>query len=359
MPDKNYNTIIVGGGIIGSSIFFELSKSLGNKVLLVEAKKVGTAGATGKTGAIIRAFDPVPEVMELAVNSIDVFKNFKKHTGVDNSFFHHDLAYRTAVESNKIERLIEKYRFETDDISVRDADYFKTRFNFPENSLIIHDKGAGYVDPQKTCRSYALAGCIHGGVLLEGTRVISLLNTDGYCQGVKTNKGDFFADKVIFAGGAEGIGILDELFPELSNMLRNKRIQYLLTTIEPINKSHVTPPIVLDDISEFYMKPIGKNKALMGKVIDEWDLDLENISPFSNHDKKQIVDFFKQQLPQIKSIDVDTKVVGYDLYTPSKQGVIELSSIASNCLFVSGFSGQGFKLAPEISKAASKVSMAI
>ncbi|TXL01873.1 hypothetical protein BMR09_17675, partial [Methylococcaceae bacterium CS3] len=60
MLRDNYNTIIVGGGIIGSSIFFELSKILGNKVLLVEAKKVGESGATSTTGAIVRAFDPVP-----------------------------------------------------------------------------------------------------------------------------------------------------------------------------------------------------------------------------------------------------------------------------------------------------------
>ncbi|GAW87469.1 glycine oxidase [Bathymodiolus platifrons methanotrophic gill symbiont] len=359
MLRDNYNTIIVGGGIIGSSIFFELSKILGNKVLLVEAKKVGESGATSTTGAIVRAFDPVPEIMDLAVNSLDFFKNFKKHTGVDNTFFQHDLVYRTAMNGNKIDEQINQYDFKSGGIFIQDSSFFKKRFKFSRSGLLIHDVGAGYLDPLETCRNYVLAGCSNGGNLLENTRVINLLNESEYCHGIKTNNGDIFADKIIFAGGAEGVGILETLFPSLSKTLRNKRIQYLLGTMSPGGNPYETPPIVIDDISEYYIKPMGNGAVLMGKVIDEWDLDLKKIPPFSAIDERKIIDFFNKKLPNINTIKVNKKVVGYDLYTPSRQGEIKLSPIAKNCLFVSGFSGQGFKLAPEISKKASKMSIAI
>ncbi|TXK92617.1 hypothetical protein BMR10_17780, partial [Methylococcaceae bacterium CS4] len=131
------------------------------------------------------------------------------------------------------------------------------------------------------------------------------------------------------------------------------------TTMSPGGNPYETPPIVIDDISEYYIKPMGNGAVLMGKVIDEWDLDLKKIPPFSAIDERKIIDFFNKKLPNINTIKVNKKVVGYDLYTPSRQGEIKLSPIAKNCLFVSGFSGQGFKLAPEISKKASKMSIAI
>ncbi len=50
---KGYDVIIIGGGIIGCSIAFELAKRGVTDILLVE-KGFLTSGATGRCGAGIR-----------------------------------------------------------------------------------------------------------------------------------------------------------------------------------------------------------------------------------------------------------------------------------------------------------------
>ena len=50
---KAYDIVVVGGGIVGSAIAFELAKRGLNNTLLIE-KRYLTSGATGRCGAGIR-----------------------------------------------------------------------------------------------------------------------------------------------------------------------------------------------------------------------------------------------------------------------------------------------------------------
>ena len=77
-----YDVIIVGGGIIGCSTAWQLSK-LGKKVLVVERKDVAS-GSAGATDGVVgyHTKKPGPQ-LDLAVQSIAMFKTLSEELGMD------------------------------------------------------------------------------------------------------------------------------------------------------------------------------------------------------------------------------------------------------------------------------------
>ena len=62
-------TVVVGGGIMGTTTLWELARA-GEDALLLEAGRVA-GGSTGKSAAIVRTHYSNPEVVRMAVRSRD------------------------------------------------------------------------------------------------------------------------------------------------------------------------------------------------------------------------------------------------------------------------------------------------
>ncbi len=86
---KGYDIVIIGGGIIGCSIAFELSKRGVKDILLVE-KRFLTAGATGRCGAGIRQQWGAELNASIALESTHILEHLEEYTGYDHSIeLHH------------------------------------------------------------------------------------------------------------------------------------------------------------------------------------------------------------------------------------------------------------------------------
>src|SRR5436309_15922139 len=72
--------LIVGGGVIGTSIAFHLAKRKAGKVVLLEKAFLG-AGSSGKSGAIIRQHYSNALTVAMARKSLAVFENFPDAVG--------------------------------------------------------------------------------------------------------------------------------------------------------------------------------------------------------------------------------------------------------------------------------------
>lgn len=79
---KDADIIVIGGGIIGSSVTWHLSK-LGKKVLQIEREDL-TRGAAGATDGVVGYHTKKPGAqMELAVQSIAMFEHLGEELGED------------------------------------------------------------------------------------------------------------------------------------------------------------------------------------------------------------------------------------------------------------------------------------
>src|SRR5215471_3392544 len=77
--------VIVGAGVMGTSIAFQLAKRRPGRILVLDKDYVGH-GASGRSSALIRMhYTFVPEV-QLALKSLHMFQNWVEITGAPGDF---------------------------------------------------------------------------------------------------------------------------------------------------------------------------------------------------------------------------------------------------------------------------------
>src|SRR5690606_22237647 len=79
------NVVVVGGGVNGTSTAFHLAKMGMKDVVLVERQQLA-AGATGKSGALVRMHYTNPFESKLAYESLKIFRNWAEEVGGDCGF---------------------------------------------------------------------------------------------------------------------------------------------------------------------------------------------------------------------------------------------------------------------------------
>src|SRR5947199_6722346 len=83
----NCDIIIVGGGVMGTSIAWQLAKRRAGKVMLLEKAYLG-AGSSGKSGAIVRQHYSNRLTAGMAQKSLRVFEHFEDAVGGPPVFTH-------------------------------------------------------------------------------------------------------------------------------------------------------------------------------------------------------------------------------------------------------------------------------
>ena len=81
---KSYDIVIIGGGIIGCSVAFELARRGRADVLVIEQSYL-TSGATGRCGAGIRQQWGSVINATLAFESTGIFENLEEYTGYSSN----------------------------------------------------------------------------------------------------------------------------------------------------------------------------------------------------------------------------------------------------------------------------------
>src|SRR5712672_2924759 len=74
IPLEKYDLIVIGGGVIGTSVAFHLAKLGAKRVLLLERGTIG-AGTTSQSSGILRTHYSVRENVELARRSWEAFNH--------------------------------------------------------------------------------------------------------------------------------------------------------------------------------------------------------------------------------------------------------------------------------------------
>jgi glycine oxidase len=205
-----YDAIIIGGGVIGCSIAYELCKQ-NKRVLLLEKETIGnraSSAAAGMLGAEME-YETNHPLYLLAKESRDFFgslaQELYKVCGIDIELIQNGI-YELAFTEEEAVDLKRK-------ASMR-QDQGEEVFWVPAHDLLRKEpalstlvKGALYfkkdaqVSPVKLTRALYQSAEILGAEIKEHTEVIQLLQTGNRVTGVITTKETVHADSIIIAGG--------------------------------------------------------------------------------------------------------------------------------------------------------------
>jgi sarcosine oxidase subunit beta len=196
--------LIVGGGVIGTSIAHSLARRKVGKVVLLEKSFLG-AGSSGKSGAIIRQHYSNVLTASMAQKSLRVFERFDDLVGGPPIFTHTGMVIvvnqrdRAGLEANvNLQRAL---GIDVRSISAKDLASLDSHAQFGEDELAIFEAEAGYVEAVQVVASLADAAKRFGADIQERTEVLSVAHEGGRITGVETNRGRFSCRTFILATG--------------------------------------------------------------------------------------------------------------------------------------------------------------
>lgn len=210
--NKHYETIVVGAGVIGSSIAYHLAKR-GRRALLLERGTIAckaSSAAAGMLGAQSELKEDDNSLFQLAKASRAMFpalsKELKEYSGIDIGLQQKGI-YKIAANDVEREELIsygeaqrnlgEEARWVEPGELQRIEPAVSSQLN---GALFLPNDGQ--VSAPDLSKAFALSAVELGAEIFEYTDVQGLIKEGKQVTGVKTNRGDFGADHVVVACGA-------------------------------------------------------------------------------------------------------------------------------------------------------------
>ena len=209
MPN-NPDVIIVGGGVIGCSLAYQLAKQ-GIKATVLERGQSGS-GASGATAGVIGPLwhlDPTHKaVFDLGMRSLELFPRLAcelAEAGVDPEFQHQGIL-KVAFTPAQVDELKRNLRWQVElGLGVKWLDSREILDLEPEvgKGLLggVFSPGEGCIHGQRLVDSLVHAATGLGAVFLEETEVISLETSGHRVVGVRTLTGSYQCGHTVLAAG--------------------------------------------------------------------------------------------------------------------------------------------------------------
>lgn len=196
--------LIVGGGVIGTSIALALARRRAGRVVLLEKAFLG-AGSSGKSGAIIRQHYSNRLTASMARHSLRVFEHFEDAVGGPPVFTRTGMVLvvnerdRAGLETNiAMQRELGiDVRLVTGQV-LADID---PNARLAEDEVAAFEAEAGYVEAVQVVASFAEAARREGADIRLGVEVKHVVTEGDKVAGVDTNEGRYASRCVILATG--------------------------------------------------------------------------------------------------------------------------------------------------------------
>lgn len=366
------DVIVVGSGIIGSSIAYQLARR-GVSVVALD-KGVGPAeGSTGASSSICRCRYTHPEVVRLAFHGRETYGNWSEFTGLRetrSSLHRTGVLWMMGESRQKVEtdtaKLVSQ-GVETQALSAEEVQAL-----FPSISTcaapfdmtgevehvcqpgeaFLYEVTSGYADPVGANQDLVDATRLAGGEVRFGSLVVEVVGTEERVTGVRTSDGEeYSADLVINAAGPWCNGLNELAGVDHRWTLTPTRIQ---TVYRPWPDELGALPTAADAMTGIYFRPESAGQqVLIGSVIAEDEEEIvSDPDEFKNVPDSDFVQMkmamFHHRIPGLDPRGDLSGVAG--LYTINREDVHPiLGPIGKDGFWVAnGFSGHGFKLAPAV-----------
>ncbi|MET0346703.1 MAG: FAD-binding oxidoreductase [Casimicrobiaceae bacterium] len=353
-----FDFVVIGGGVIGTSIAFHLSRFGARSVLLLERTQLG-AGTTAQSSCLVRTHYSVPENVALAKAGRDILADFSRYLddADADSGFHRCGMMIVAPPGERSTALSESLAVaraagvDARKIAHDDATRLHPLLRLDDIATIGWEPDSGYADAYLTLTAFARNARKLGAVIREGVAVTSLKrDAGGRVTGVRTTQGDVAAGTVIAAQNiwtgelARWIGI------ELPLVLS----RHAVFTLEGAVPYRRDLPVIKDLASagKLYFRSYGGAQVLVGDG-NEGDTiatpDIEQAGVPLDH----VVDIGAQlthRVPAFEDAGLAASWTGVYDVTPDWNPVLGPIDGVPGLQVAYGFSGHGFKLAPIVGR---------
>ena len=337
------DVVIVGGGVIGASIAYHLSRRGVREVVVLERDRLGSGSTTRNAGGVRLQFSTEINV-RLSQRSLPHWERFADEMGVDPDF--HQVGYLFLITTDRdeaaFERSLELWR--RLDVPARRLTRDDVRAIFPE--LRADDvrfatfcPKDGYLDPSSLLSGYVARAREAGVRFLEDEAATAIVRGSGRVTGVRTTRREIACETVVNAAGpwAGQVGSLAGLDLPITPLRR----QVFVT--DPVPGIEHDFPLTVEMASSFYFHR-ESGGVLMGMADPA---DKPGFDDSVNWDfLPTIVERALDRMPPLERANVKTGWAGFYEDTPDKHPIIGPVKDLTGFICAAGFSGHGLMHAP-------------
>ena len=197
--------VVIGGGVVGASVLYHLTKAGWKDVLLIERAEL-TSGSTWHAAGGMHTVNGDPNVAKLQQYTIELYKEIEQISG-QSCGVHITGGVMLAGTQERLDWLkMAKARgrylgMDLEIISVDEAAKLFPLLDKKHFKGAMYDPIEGHVDPYGVTHAYAKSAQIGGAEIVRHTRVTDLAQRQDGTWDVITEGGNVHAEHVVNAGG--------------------------------------------------------------------------------------------------------------------------------------------------------------
>jgi len=338
------DVVIIGGGVMGTSIAFHLAEAGVSRVVLVERDELGS-GSTCKAAGGVRAQFSDAVNIRLGARSLEAFARFGTRPGQEIDL--HRVGYLFLLSHpDDVAAFERSVRLQNDlgvpsrMIDVAEAMRLSPLIETEGLLAAAFSPDDGHCTPESVVLGYATGARRHGARLETHCEVLDIQTRGTEISAVVTALGRIETSAVICAAGAWSAAIGDLVGVDLP--VTPYRRQIIFT--EPIDLPQA-PPMTIDFASTFYFHGEGRGLLLgMSDPEERPGFHLERSDAWL----PRLGEAIAARAPRILDVGLTTGWAGLYEETPDHNALIGEASSPGRFLYATGFSGHGFLQAPAV-----------
>ena len=267
------DVVIVGGGVIGASILFNLGRMGVTDTLLLEKDVLGS-GSTGRSQAICRMHYSNPVTATMAWESLGIFTNFNEVVGGEAGFV--ETGYLVIVNQEDSAGLASNVAMQyslgidTMRVTALDLQDIAPMVSVNETEFMAWEPQSGYADPYMVTTSYVTRAREFGAEIVLRNPATEIEVSGGRVIAVVTAEGRVETPVAVVAAGPWSKLVLAQMGVDVPLVPVRHQVASLT---RPVDKLPLHPTV--GDIAQsFSFRPDGSSMTMMGFGDDE-EVDLE------------------------------------------------------------------------------------
>ena len=341
---RTADVVIIGGGCMGASVAWHLTKLGITDVLLLEREAQLGTGSTGRNAGGVRHQFSHEANIALSIESIQLLEHFADAVGHPADLHQDGYLFLLNTESSveTFRRNVDLQRRQGVDVAwldARDAAGLAPGLDVGGVVAATFCQRDGIADPNGVTMGFAKAAQAGGAAIERNIEVIGISCEAGRVTGVVTNRGAVTAPVIVNAAGpfSRAVGRLAGVEVPVDPYRRHI---FIAQTASGVPATRI---MVIDFESTFYFHRegggvlFGMGDPDEGSTFDttvQWDF------------LPKVVDVAVRRLPALGDASISHAWAGLYEVTPDANPLIGAAPGAEGFFLITGFSGHGFQHSP-------------
>ncbi len=343
--------VIIGGGIVGSSIAWHLTQEGCKNILVIERETHQGKGSTGKSMGGVRAQFSTPVNIQMSLYSIPFYAAFDERLGYPAGYRPQGYLFLATTEAHlrylatNMEKQVALGLKTVQKISAEDIAKSYPKLKTDDILGGNFCSTDGFVDPYSAMIGFMTRATEQGARLWRGTEVTGISMDCNGVAAISTSRETISTRTVVNAAGAWAAKIANLVHIDLPVT----PLRRMLVPTEPFDQYPHTAPMTIDMSNGFHFRPESLGFLLAWNDPEEtpgYKMDFEPTFI------EKILERAANRVPCFENVAVNPKKAWAGLYemTPDHHPILGPIPEVPGFFCANGFSGHGVMHAPATGK---------